>query len=106
AVSTGLDSVSFFVEESETEEANKVLHEKVLDNEKMKSVTVDEDIGVVRVAGGKLPDRPGVIRDIVDPLAEANININEVVTSASSVIVFVGYNVRQKALKIIEDNIR
>jgi aspartate kinase len=105
AASTGMDSVSFFVEEEEADEANQALHNLVLEKEKISSVTVDDEIGVIRVAGGSLPDRPGVVRDIVDPLAEANINIHEIVTSASSVIVFVGYDVRDEALRIVQENL-
>lgn len=105
AASTGMDSVSLFIEEERAEKANEALHNMVLDKEKISSVTVDDGIGVVRVAGGKLPDRPGVVKDIVTPLADANINIHEIVTSASSVIVFVAYDVREKALKIIQENL-
>lgn len=105
AASTGMDSVSFFVEEEQADKANQALHDLVLDKEKISSVTVDDEIGVIRVAGGKLPDRPGVVRDIVDPLAEANINIHEIVTSASSVIVFVSYDVRDEALSIVQENL-
>jgi len=105
AVSTGMDSVSLFIEQNEADKANKALHDTVLEKENISSVTVDEDIGVVRIAGGKLPDRPGVVNDIVTPLAEANINIHEIVTSASSVILFVGYDIRQKALNIVQQNL-
>ena len=105
AASTGMDSVSFFVEDDQADTANQALHDFVLEKEKISSVTVDDEIGVVRVAGGKLPDRPGVVRDIVDPLAEANINIHEIVTSASSVIVFVSYELREKALSIVQENL-
>jgi len=105
AASTGMDSVSLFIEEERAEKANEALHNMVLDKEKISSVTVDDGIGVVRVAGGKLPDRPGVVKDIVTPLADVNINIHEIVTSASSVIVFVAYDVREEALKIIQENL-
>ncbi|MFB6115165.1 MAG: ACT domain-containing protein, partial [Candidatus Nanohalobium sp.] len=105
AASTGMDSVSFFVEEDKADAANQALHDLVLEKEKISSVTVDDEIGVIRVAGGKLPDRPGVVRDIVDPLAEENINIHEIVTSASSVIIFVGYDVRDEALRIVQEEL-
>jgi aspartate kinase len=105
AASTGMDSVSLFLEEDESDKANQALHDLVLDREKISSVTVDDNIGVIRVAGGNLPDRPGVVRDIVDPLAEENINIHEIVTSASSVIVFVSYDVRDEALRIVQENL-
>ena len=105
AASTGMDSVSFFVEEDQADKGNKALHNLVLEKEKISSVTVDDEIGVIRVAGGNLPDRPGVVRDIVDPLAEANINLHEIVTSASSVIVFISYDVRDEALRIVQENL-
>lgn len=105
AASTGMDSVSFFIEEGQAEKANQALHDLVLDKEKISSVTVDDNIGVIRVAGGKLPDRPGVVRDIVEPLAGENINIHEILTSASSVIIFVSYDIRDKALGIIQRNL-
>jgi aspartate kinase len=105
AASTGMDSVSFFVAEGQADIGNQALHNLVLDKEKISSVTVDDEIGVIRVAGGNLPDRPGVVRDIVDPLAEANINLHEIVTSASSVIVFVAYDVREEALRIVQENL-
>jgi aspartate kinase len=105
AASTGMDSISFFVEEKYAEDANQALHDTVLEKEEISSVTVDEDIGVIRIAGGKLPDRPGVVRSIIDPLAEANINIHEIVTSASSVIVFVRYEARSEAHRLIQDNL-
>lgn len=105
AASTGMDSISFFVEEKYAEDANQALHDTVLEKEEISSVTVDEDIGVIRIAGGKLPDRPGVVRSIIDPLAEANINIHEIVTSASSFIVFVRYEARSEAHRLIQDNL-
>ncbi len=105
AVSTGMDSVSFFIDSKNVDTANQSLHSLVVEREEFSSVTVDDEIGVVRIAGGKLPDRPGVIRDIVEPLADYNINIHEMVTSASSVIIFVSYEVRERALKIIQESL-
>jgi aspartate kinase len=102
AASTGMDSVSFFVNQEQAEEANEALHELVLEKDKLSSVTLDEDIGVIRVAGGKLPDRPGVVDNIVHPLSEQNINIHEIITSASSVLVFVSWDVRKEALRIVQ----
>lgn len=105
AASTGMDSVTFFVKEDQAEEANQALHELVLEREKISSVTVDNGIGVIRVAGGKLPDRPGIVHEIVGVLAEENINIHEIITSASSVIVFVSYDIRDRALECIQKNL-
>lgn len=57
----------------------------------------------VRVTGGELPNRPGVILDIVEPLSEAGINIHDAITSATSVAIFVAWDDREETLGIIQD---
>ncbi|MFC6952561.1 aspartate kinase [Halorubellus litoreus] len=103
AVSSGMDSVTFYVDATEAERAENILHREVVDEEHLSSVTVDDDVAVVRVTGGELPNRPGVIRDIVDPLADANINIHDVMTSATSVAIFVDWDDREKTLELVQD---
>jgi len=105
AVSTGIDSISFFVKQDKAEKASNALHKTVLEKENISSVTVDDNIGVLRVTGGRLPDRPGVINDIVAPLAAENINIHEIVTSASSIVLFVSHEIRKKALKLVQESL-
>ncbi|WP_227134148.1 aspartate kinase [Halorubellus salinus] len=103
AVSSGMDSVTFYVDETEAERAENILHREVIDEEHLSSVTVDDDVAVVRVTGGELPNRPGVIRDIVDPIADANINIHDVMTSATSVAIFVDWDDREETLELVQD---
>ena len=103
-VASGMDSISFYVGSDEAERAERILHRQVIDEETLSSVTVSHDIGVVRVLGGELPDRPGVIRDIVNPLVENHVNIHDVITSATSVAVFVAWEDREDALDIVQDH--
>jgi len=102
AVASGMDSVTFYVNEDRAEEAENLLHEKVVDDQTLSSVTVDDDIAVIRVTGGELPNRPGVIQDIVQPIAEAGINIHDVITSATSVAIFVAWDDREETLEIVQ----
>jgi aspartate kinase len=55
------------------------------------------------VTGGELPNRPGVILDIVQPISEAGINIHDVITSATSVAVFVAWDDREETLRIVQE---
>jgi aspartate kinase len=66
-------------------------------------VTVEDDIAVVRVTGGELPNQPGILRQIIDPLADANITLLDVITSATSVAVFVHWADREETLRIIQE---
>jgi len=98
-----MDSVTFYVAEGIASEAEEVLHREVVDHEPLSSVTVDDDIAVVRVTGGELPTRPGVLARIVDPLADAHINIYDMVTSATTVAVFVDWDDRERTLEVMQE---
>ncbi|WP_396611148.1 aspartate kinase [Haloferax sp. S1W] len=103
SVASGMDSITFYVREDESNHAEAVLHDRVVSDEALSSVTVEDDIAVIRVTGGELPNRPGVIFDIVQPLSEAGINIHDVITSATSVAIFVAWDDREETLSIIQD---
>jgi aspartate kinase len=102
SVASGMDSITFYVDESEAERAEYVLHEAVVDDETLSSVTLEENIAVVRVTGGELPNRPGVVLDIVRPVSEAGINIHDLITSATSVAIFVAWEDREETLDIVQ----
>ena len=103
SVASGMDSITFYVSEDQAKEAEAVLHEKIVVDETLSSVTVEEDIAVIRVTGGELPNRPGVILDIVEPISQAGINIHDVITSATSVAIFVAWDDREETLEIVQD---
>ncbi|WP_232686781.1 aspartate kinase [Halobacterium zhouii] len=102
AVASGMDSMTFYVDESIAERAENVLHREVVGDDELSSVTVTDNIAVVRVLGGEFPNRPGVLRRIVDPLADAAINVIDVVSSATSVAVFVDWADREETLDIVQ----
>ena len=102
AVASGMDSVTFYMQEDEATEAENLLHSKVVEDQTLSSVTVEDGIAVIRVTGGELPNRPGVILDIVQPISEAGINIHDVITSATSVAIFVAWDDREETLQIVQ----
>jgi aspartate kinase len=103
AVASGMDSVTFYVNEDLAEDAEYILHEQVVDDETLSSVTVESNYAVIRVTGGELPNRPGIILDIVQPVSEAGINIHDLITSATSVAIFVGWDDREETLEIVQE---
>jgi len=103
AVSSGVDSVTFYIDSGEAEEAETILHDAVVAEEALSSVTVDDDVAVIRITGGELPNQPGVIYRVLTPLTEARIPINDVITSATSVAVFVGWDDREEALALVQE---
>jgi len=103
AVASGMDSVTFYVDETVAERAENVLHREVIDQEPLSSVSVDDGVAVVRVTGGEFPDRPGVINEIVEPIAAAGINIHDLITSATSVAIFVDWSDREGTEEIVQE---
>ena len=102
AVASGMDSVTFYVDVDVAETAEALLHEAVVDDETLSSVTDDDPIAVIRVTGGELPNQPGVIQSVIDPLADAGINVIDLITSATSVALFIDWDDREDALEIVQ----
>ncbi|GAB3691138.1 aspartate kinase [Salinarchaeum chitinilyticum] len=102
AVASGMDSITYYVDQSQAEAAEAVLHDEVVSQEPLSSVTVSNDVAVIRVTGGQLPNQPGVLTDIVNPLGEAHINIRDLITSATSVAIFVDWDDREETLEIVQ----
>ncbi|WP_336035809.1 aspartate kinase [Halobacterium yunchengense] len=104
AVASGMDSMTFYVDETVAERAENVLHREVIEVDELSSITVRDDVAVVRVLGGELPNQPGVLRRIVDPIAEAGINVIDIISSATSVAVFVDWSDREQTLEIVQEH--
>ncbi|MFC6725368.1 aspartate kinase [Halobium palmae] len=103
AVASGMDSVTFYVQSDLAEEAERLLHAEVVAGENLSSVTVHDDVAAIRVTGGELPNRPGIIEGVVVPLADAGINVLDLITSATSVALFVDWEDREETLEIVQE---
>ncbi|WP_336342729.1 aspartate kinase [Halalkalicoccus ordinarius] len=102
AVASGMDSVTFYVDTEAAEEAEAILHESVIDDESLSSVTLEGDFAVVRVTGGDFPTQSGIVQDVVVPLAERGVAVHDLITSATSVAVFVPWDDREHTLETIQ----
>ncbi|GAA0205079.1 MULTISPECIES: aspartate kinase [Halobaculum] len=103
AVASGMDSVTFYVDTEVSDRAEAALHDEVVVGDgSLSSVSTEGDYAVIRVMGGELPNRSGVVSDIVGPIAEAGINVHDIITSATSVAIFVSWNDREEVLEIVQ----
>ncbi|SDJ90775.1 aspartate kinase [Halovenus aranensis] len=103
AVSSGMDSLTFYTDVEEAESAEALVHEQVVDDEVMSSVTVESTFAVIRITGGDLPQQSGSLHGLLEPMASEHINLNDVITSATSVSVFVDWEERDRALELLQD---
>jgi aspartate kinase len=100
--SSGMDSITFYIASDDADDAEALLHDEVVSDETLSSVTVEDDIAVVRVTGGELPNQSGSVKQVIDPLADAHIELYDVITSATSVSVFVPWEDREQALELVQ----
>ena len=103
ANSSGMDSITFYVNADDAEKAEALLHDQVVDEDALSSVTVEDEIAVVRVTGSDLPNQPGIVKRTIDPASEAHIHLYDVITSATSVSLFVPWKDREQTLELVQD---
>jgi aspartate kinase len=102
AVSSGLDSVTFYIDADQGKDAEAVLHDTVIDSTVLSSITVDQPVGVIRITSSELPQQLNVLLDVLGPLADAYLPIHDLITSATTVAVFVNWEDGEEALELIQ----
>ena len=103
ANSSGMDSITFYVNADDAEKAEALLHDQVVDEDALSSVTVEDEIAVVRVTGSDLPNQPGIVKRTIDPVSEAHVRLYDVITSATSVSLFVPWEDRERTLELVQN---
>jgi len=74
----------------------------VIDIPTLSSVTAESPIAVIRISGGVITDQTTVLRDLMLTLSEHKIRLNDLITSATSIGVFVNWNQRKEALSVVQ----
>ncbi len=90
-VTVAPDSMTYFINEENVESATKKLHDFVLKDKAVVSVTSSKGIGLAYVTSPDFLDEPGALGKITGAIGDAGLNIKEVTTSKSQIMVFVDY---------------
>jgi len=101
-ISTGQNSITVFVNKSESEHAHEVLHEVVVETDNLSSLSLGREIAMITVTSQDFIDTPGVIAEITEPLQKNKINIVEISSSQTSVVIFVDGNDGRKAYELVK----
>lgn len=100
-ISTGQNSITIFIDKCISDEAHRILHDVVVDNPNLSSLSLGKEIGMITVASQDFIDTPGIISKITQPLRENNINIVEISSSQTSVVIFVEWEDSKRAYKMV-----
>ena len=101
-ISAGQNSVTLFVNKKDALEAHHLLHDLVIDNEVLSSLSLGREIAMLTLVSPDFIETPGIISDITDPLRKNNINIVEISSSQTAVVVFVDWEDGEKAYELIK----
>lgn len=102
-LSLNYDSVIFYIpEEDDSTLPLQKVHELILEYEETCAMSVRKQLALLKIKGIGLEETPGIIGDITEKLKLCNINIFGLLTIASSIMVFVQWNERERALNLIE----
>ncbi|MEM4733779.1 MAG: hypothetical protein QXD70_04540, partial [Candidatus Bathyarchaeia archaeon] len=70
------------------------------------AMAVKRDVAFLKVSGVGLEETHGIIGKISETLRVNEINIYGILTITSSILLFVDWNERERALQLIKDSLR
>ena len=100
-VSAGQNSITTFIEKSDSNKAYHLLHELVVENDVLSSLSLGRDTAMITFVSPDIIDTPGIISDITEPLRKNNINIVEIISSQTAVVLFVNWEDGEKARELL-----
>ena len=102
-ISAGQNSITVFVEKSDSNKAYHLLHHVVIESDALSSLSLGRDTAMITFVSPDIIDTPGIISDITQPLTRNNINIVEIISSQTAVVLFVDWEDGEKAHKLINE---
>lgn len=82
------------------------VHKTVLNSPETTAMAVKKGLVFLKVSGVGLEETHGIIGKISETLRLSNINISGILTITSSILIFVDWNERENALKLIKNALR
>ncbi|MEM2816307.1 MAG: hypothetical protein QXY34_03895, partial [Candidatus Bathyarchaeia archaeon] len=98
-------TVLFIPEDSNFKQLLNEIHKTILENMEAVAMSVRRNLAFLRISGVGLEETPGLIGKISDPLRVNGINISGILTNTSSILLFVNWESRDKALSLIRSSL-
>ena len=102
-ISAGQNSMTVFISKNDSDKAYHLLHDLVIDSDTLSSLSLGEDTAMITLVSPDFIETPGVISNITEPLRKNNINIVEISSSQTAIVVFVEWNDGKKALELVKE---
>ena len=102
-ISAGQNSITIFVDKKDSEKAYRLLHSLVVDIDVLSSLSLGRDTAMITYVSPDIIDTPGIISQITEPLRKTNINIVEIISSQTAVVLFVEWEDGDKTYRLINE---
>lgn len=102
-ISAGQNSITVFVNKSDSNKAYYLLHQLVVDTDVLSSLSLGRDTAMITFVSPDIIETPGIISDVTEPLRKNNINILEITSSQTAIVVFVDWEDGEKAHELIKE---
>lgn len=102
-ISVGDNSITVFVDKTDSPKAYKVLHDFVLESDTFNSLSVGKDTAHITIVNLDVVEKPGIIAAITEQLRKNNIKIIEINSSLTAIVLIVEWADGEKACKLINE---
>ena len=102
-ISAGQNSITVFVEKADSNKAYHLLHQVVVETDVLSSLSLGRDTAMITFVSPDIIDTPGIISDITEPLRKNEINIVEIISSQTAIVLFVNWEDGEKARELIKE---
>ena len=106
-MSMNTNSAILYVSEEKTiDQLLNDVHKTVLNSQETKAMAVKRGLVFLKISGVGLEETHGIIGKLSETLSLNSINISGILTISSSILVFVDWNERENALRLIKHALR
>ena len=102
-ISAGQNSITTFVDKGDANKAYHLLHQFVIENDVLSSLSLGRDTAMITFVSPDIIDTPGIISRITDPLRKHEINILEIISSQTAIVLFVDWKQGEKAYNLVKE---
>ncbi len=102
-ISAGQNSITTFLNKVDADLVYPLLHDLVISETNLSSISLGGDIGMLTMVSPEFIDTPGIVSIITSPLKDNDINIVEISSSQTAVVVFVEWKDSRKAYDLIKE---
>ena len=102
-ISAGQNSITAFVDKSDSNKAYHLLHQFVIENDVLSSLSLGRDTAMITFVSPDIIDTPGIISRITEPLRKHEVNILEIISSQTAIVLFVDWKDGEKARSLVNE---